>query len=302
MTFNTFATPRKVRTTINVLRPDSSGELTPEVYTFVQHRQRITVRNGGAQFNSARVEIYGTPLDTMNTIARLWNVAMVPQNSDSLQIDVWSGGETDGEYVPLFAGVITWSTVEARQPPNVYLVVEANAAFALGNMPVSPYANAGPVALKDVLASVIAPAGFSLEYSSAAINPMMNDVRLTGSPLEQVAQAVGHYPQLRYAFQLQRLIVSAVDQPFSTDPILISPRNGMMGGPAFSSSSLELATLFNPHIRPGVAIKVETDFTFVNQTAWLAAVVVHQLEPNYPGGQFTTSLACSAWGAAGNNQ
>ena len=298
MTFNTFAIERKVRTTINVLRPDASGDLTPEVFTFIQHRQRITVRNGGAQFNSARVEIYGVPLETMNLIARLWNIALTPQNTDSLQIDVWDGYI----FVPLFSGVVTWSTVEARQPPSVSLVVEANASFALGNMPVSPYANAGPVALKDVLSSVIAPAGFSLDYSSVAINPMMNDVRLTGSPLEQVAQAVSHYPQLRYAFQLQRLIVSAVDQPFSTDPILISPRNGMMGGPAFSSSSLELATIFNPRIRPGVAVKVETEFTFVNQTAWLAAVIVHQLEPNMPGGQFTTSLACSAWGAAGNNQ
>jgi hypothetical protein len=169
-------------------------------------------------------------------------------------------------------------------------------------MAVSPYANPGPVALQDVLTSVITPAGFSLDYSSAAINPLMNDVRLTGSPLEQITQAIGHYPQLRFAFQLQRLAVTAVGQPFTADPILISPRNGMMGGPAFSSSSLQLATIFNPRIRQGVAIEVETEFTYVNQTAWLAAVVVHQLEPNVPGGAFTTSIACSAWGTAGNNQ
>ncbi|SEC87266.1 hypothetical protein SAMN02787142_2104 [Burkholderia sp. WP9] len=297
MTFNTLL-ERKVRTTITVVRPDASGEATPDVYTFASHRQKITVRNGGAQFNSARVEIYGAPLDTMNQIARLWNIAMAPQNTDTLQIDVWDGWN----YIPLFAGVISWSTIEARQPPNVYLVVEANASFALGNMAVSPYANPGPVALQDVLTSVITPAGFSLDYSSAAINPLMNDVRLTGSPLEQITQAIGHYPQLRFAFQLQRLVVTAVGQPFTADPILISPRNGMMGGPAFSSSSLQLATIFNPRIRQGVAIEVETEFTYVNQTAWLAAVVVHQLEPNVPGGAFTTSIACSAWGTAGNNQ
>ncbi len=298
MSLNTFV-ERKARVTVNVTRADSSGEQTPETYTFIQHRMRINVRQGGNQFGNAKIEIYGVPPDTMNNIARLWLESLTPQNTDTVSIDVF----VNDDYVPFFQGVITWSAVNGGELPAVSLVIEANTAFALSNVAVSPYANAGPVALRDALAALITPHGFALDFAADIPAIQCTDLRLTGAPLDQVIDLMRHYPQLTWTIVLQRLIVRLANAPLTDTPVRVAVDNGMNRLPVYSSSGIQLDTLFNPLLRPGVACDVETQqFDFVNRTLWVAAVLSHQIEPNVPGGRWTTSLACNSFGAKGNGQ
>jgi len=97
--------------------------------------------------------------------------------------------------------------------------------------------------------------------------------------------------------------VRAANAPFDSNAIDINASNGMQRLPVYSSSALQLDTLFNPILRPGVACNIQTQqFDFVNRTLWVASVLSHQIEPNLPGGQWTTSLACNSYGSRGNNQ
>lgn len=299
MSFNPFV-ERKARVTVTVTRTDTTGAATPETYTFLQHRMRINVRQGGNQFGNAKVEIFGVPLDTMNNIARLWLEPLTPQNTDTIAIDIWNGND----YLPFFNGVIAWSAVNGASMPAVSLIIEANAAMALMNETASPYANAGPVKLEDALTSIIAPAGFTLDYSTLDTMPhyQLVDVREPGSPMEQVAGLMRQFPDLTWFVNLQRLVVRLANAPYSADAIDISPDNGLMRLPTYSTSGLQFDTLFNSQLRPGVACKVTTVFDFVNRTLWVAAVLSHTIEPNLPGGQWTTSVACNSFGAIGNNQ
>ncbi|HWT35160.1 MAG TPA: hypothetical protein VN289_02715 [Paraburkholderia sp.] len=298
MTFNPFAIERKARVTVTVTRPDSSGEATPEVYTFVQHRMRIQVRQSGKQFANAKVEIFGIPLDTMNTIARLWLSPMTPQNTDTVAIDIWDGMD----YLPFFQGVISWSAVNGTGMPAVSLAIEANAALALMNDAVSPYANAGPVKLSDALTAIIKPQGFVLDFSEKATDYLMKDQRATGSPLQQVGQILDQFSDLTWSPVLQRVVVRRVDSPFSDDTIEISPATGLQRLPTYSSSGIQFDTIFNQKLIPGRACDIQTAFDFVNRTLWVAAVLAHTLDANVPGGQWTTSVAANAYGPKGNNQ
>jgi len=298
MTFNPFI-ERKARVTVTVTRPDSSGNQTPETYTFLQHRMRINVRQGGNQFGNAKIEIFGAPPDTLNNIARLWLETLTPQNTDTVAIDVWNGLD----YMPFFSGVISWSSGNGGGMPAVSLVIEANAAMALMNATASPYANAGPVSLQDALTTIAATQGFAVDYSATAPQYQLTDVRVTGSPMEQIAGLMRHFGDLTWFVNLQRLVVRAANAPFDSNAIDISASNGMQRLPVYSSSALQLDTLFNPQLRPGVACNIQTQqFDFVNRTKWVASVLSHQLEPNLPGGQWTTSLACNSYGPRGNNQ
>jgi hypothetical protein len=297
MTFNAFV-ERKARVTVSVTRADASGDQTPETYTFLQHRMRINVRQGGAQFGNAKIEIFGAPLDSMNNIARLWQESLTPQNTDTVAIDIWNGQD----YVPFFSGVITWSAVNGAGMPAVSLMIEANAAMALMNDPASPYANAGPVSLQSALTTIAAAQQFSVDYAESAPQYQLTDVRVTGSPMEQIAGLMSHFNDLTWFVNLQRLIVRVANAPFSADAISIAADNGLMRLPVYSSSSLQFDTLFNPQLRPGVACDVTTAFDFVNRTQWVAAVLSHTLEPNVPGGQWTTSCAANSYGSRGNNQ
>lgn len=297
MSFNTFV-ERKARVTVTVTRTDASGAQTPETYTFVQHRMRINVRQGGNQFGNAKIEIFGVPPDTMNNIARLWLQSMTPQNTDTVAIDVWDGFD----YVPFFQGVIAWSAVNGAGMPAVSLIIEANAAMALMNATASPYANAGPVSLQSVLTTLAALQDFSVDYSDTAPQYQCTDIRLTGSPMEQIAGLMSHFPDLTWFVNLQRLVVRQAGAPYSADAISIAADNGLMRLPVYSSSGLQFDTLFNPKLRPGVACNVTTVFDFVNRTTWVAAVLSHMIEPNVPGGQWTTSCAANAFGSRGNGQ
>lgn len=297
MTFKAFV-PRRARVTVNVVRPNAQGVATPFVFTFQDHRMRIAVRQGGSQFGNAKVEIFGVPLPTMNQIARLWLESLTPQNTDALAVDVWDGRD----FVPFFQGVITWSAADASGMPAVKLVIEANAAMALMNMSASPYANAGPVLLADALESIAAQGDFSVDYSTLAPPYQLTDVRVTGSPMEQISAIMRGYPSLTWFVNLQRLVVRLANAPFSADPVRIAVDTGLMAPPVYSTSGLQFNTLFHPRLRPGAALDVRTIFDFVNRTKWVAAVLAHQLDANVPGGQWTTSIAANSFGPKGNNE
>jgi len=289
---------RRARVTVTVTRPDATGEQVEQTYTFTEHRMRITVRQGGNQFGNVKVELFGTPLATMNQIARLWLESLTPQNTDKLSVDVWDGED----FVPFFQGVVTWSAVDASGMPQVKLVIEANAAMALMNMSASPYSNAGPVKLEDALTAIAGLGGFQLDYSDAAPRYMLTDVRVTGAPLEQISKLMSQFKDLTWFINLQRLIVRKVNSPFSADAIRVAADTGLQGFPVYSTSGLQLVTVFNPRLRPGVALDVQTPFDFVNRTQWVTAVLQHQLDVNVPGGRWDSAVASNSYGRKGNTQ
>jgi hypothetical protein len=174
--------------------------------------------------------------------------------------------------------------------------------MALMNATASPYANAGPVNLKDALMAIAADQEFVVDYSTLAPQYLLTDVRVTGSPLDQIRGLMSHFNDLTWFINLQRLVVRQANAPFSNDAVVISPETGLQRLPVYSSSGLQFDTLFNPVLRPGAACDVTTAFDFVNRTLWVAAVLAHSLDANVPGGQWTTSVAANSFGSKGNNQ
>lgn len=293
MAFNPY-TPRRARVTVTVTRGNA-----PQTYVWIEQRMRISVRNGGRQFGNAKLEIFGLKLDTMNQIARLWLEALSPQASDTVLIETL---DPNGNFTPFFQGIITWSAVDASAMPQVKLVIEANSSFALMNAPASPYANAGPVLIKDVLTTLTAEAGFALDYADTLPQIQASDVRLVGSPMDQINALMRGYPDLTFFTNLQRLVVRKAMAPINADAIRIAPDTGLQSNPVYATSGLTFMTLFNPELRPGAALDIHSIFDFVNRTLWVAAVLAHELEPNVPGGRWHTSVAANSFGPNGNNQ
>lgn len=296
MAFNPYVA-RIAQVIVTVTRPDANGTAQQQTYTFQQHRMRIMVRQGGKQFGNARVEIYGVPLMTMNQIARLWGEALTPLGTDTMQINVWDGST----FIPFFQGVIAWSAVNPSRMPQVFLDIEANAGMALTLNPASPYSTPGGVTLLSALQAIAQPAGFQVDYAKTAPTYQLAATRVTGAPLEQIGAIMAHYPDLTWNTSLQRLQVRTALAPIDSNQVDISADNGLQGYPVYSTSGLTLATVFNPLITPGAALNITTEFDFVNRTLWVASVLAHTLEPNLPGGQWTTQLAANSYGAKGNN-
>jgi len=288
---------RRAQVVVTIQRPDTAGDVQPQTYTFEQHRMRIQVRQGGKQYGNAKVQVYGVPLATMNQIARLWLEALTPQNTDTVQINVWDGQG----FIPFFDGVITWSAVNASQMPQVYLDIEANAAMQGMNSTASPYANPGPVALTSALNAIATPAGLTVNFDTSAQDYQLVQQRAVGTPVQQITQVMNQFPNLTWFINLQQLVVRDALAPLNSPAIRVAKDTGMIGYPVYSTSGLTVSTLFDPRIRPGLALDVETEFDFVNRTVWVASVLAHTLDVNLPGGQWMTQAAANSFGPKGND-
>lgn len=286
---------RRARVTVKVTRTE--GEDTVEsTYAFEQHRMSIQVSQGGGLFGNAKVQVFGVNLDAMNKIARLWLEVLSPSNTDTLSIDVWDGSA----FVPFFQGVITWSAINASGAPNVALEIEANDSMVGMNTIAPPYAQDTPIALKDALTAILAPTGLVVEFAESVPELQFQKAHLVGTPMEQANTLMNYFPELTHYTNLQRFIVRPVNAPLGGDPIPVNKTTGMIGYPTYSTSGITLATLFNPRIRLGLALDIQTIFDFVNRTKWIAAVLQHNIQPNWPGGQWVTQIAAQSYGSKGD--
>ena len=72
----------------------------------------------------------------------------------------------------------------------------------------------------------------------------------------------------------------------------VSPSTGMRGYPAFTSSGIEVTTLFNPTLQYGGNIQVESQLTPACGT-WNIYNLAHELESEIPSGKWFTTLSAS---------
>lgn len=291
---------RKARVTVKVTRSDANeqGDTLQSTYEFIQHRMSITVTQGGGQFGNAKVQIFGAALDAMNNIARLWLEVLSPSNNDTLDIDVWDGAN----FVPFFQGVITWSAINASGSPNVALEIEANDSMVAMNTVAQPYAQDTPIALQDALTTILEPAGLVVEFAESVPDLQIQKAHLLGSPMEQANTLMNYFPELTHYTNLRRFIVRPVNGPLGGDPLPVNKGTGMIGYPTYSSSGITLATLFDARLRLGLALDIQTtSFEFINRTKWVCAVLQHNIQPNWPGGQWVTQIAAQAYGTKGDD-
>lgn len=288
---------RRARVTVRVRREDGGREVETS-YQFTEHRMGITISQGGSQFGNAKVQIFGVPLDAMNKIARLWLEVLSPSNQDTLAVDVWDGSS----FIPFFEGVITWTAINASAAPAVALEIEANDSMVGMNALTTVYAQEGPIALETALAEILAPVNLVVEMSEGLPEFTPSKIHLTGTPMQQASTLLSYYPELAWYVNLQRLIVRPVNGPLGDDPLELDRNTGLIGYPTYSTSGITFAMIFDARVRLGRALDLRTDFDFVNRTKWVAAVLQHQLQPNWPGGQWITQVAAQSYGAKGNEE
>lgn len=288
---------RKARVTVKVTRTEGDETLAT-TYEFSQHRMSIVVSQGGGLFGNAKVQIFGVALDAMNKIARLWLEVLSPSNSDTMDIDVWDGAN----FVPFFKGVITWSAINASGAPNIALEIEANDSMVAMNTVAQPYAQDTPIALQDALTAILEPTGLVVEFAESVPELQIQKAHLLGTPMEQANTLMNYFPELTHYTNLQRFIVRPVNGPLGGDPLPVNKGTGMIGYPTYSSSGVTLATLFDARLRLGLALDIQTtSFDFINRTKWVCAVLQHNIQPNWPGGQWITQIAAQAYGTKGDD-
>lgn len=244
---------------------------------------------GGMMMGTLRAKIYGVKQADMNSVTTLqWKPGtLIPNTVEVFAID--GAAET-----LVFAGNIVNAWADYQSMPDVFLHIQAQAAFFNALKPIPPRSFKGRVDVPSVMAQIARDLGYTFENNG--VTTQLVDVYLPNTGMEQakdLCRAAGCDMYL----DDKVLAITPPNVPRKVIIPKISPASGLIGYPTFDGVGVNFQTLFNPAITFGGSIQLETD---VQQAAgeWVVTSVGHRLESEKPGGAWFSTVRGNANGLA----
>ena len=244
---------------------------------------------GGMMMGTLRAKIYGVKQADMNSVTTLqWKPGtLIPNTVEVFAID--GAAET-----LVFAGNIVNAWADYQSMPDVFLHIQAQAAFFNALKPIPPRSFKGRVDVPSVMAQIARDLGYTFENNG--VTTQLVDVYLPNTGMEQakdLCRAAGCDMYL----DDKVLTITPPNVPRKVIIPKISPASGLIGYPTFDGVGVNFQTLFNPSVVFGGSIQLETD---VQQAAgeWVVTSVGHRLESEKPGGAWFSTVRGNANGLA----
>ena len=236
---------------------------------------------GGMMMGTLRAKIYGVKQADMNSVTTLqWKPGTLIPNT----VEVFA---IDGPVETLvFAGNIVNAWADYQSMPDVFLHIQAQAAFFNQLAAVRPFSVKGGIGAAVVMERIAKEMGLVFENNN--VNVQLTDVYLANTLTEQ-AKELARAANFDLYIDDKVLAITNRYAPRSGLIPLISKASGLVGYPTFDGVGVNFQTLFNPAITFGGSIKLETD---VQQAAgeWVVTSVGHRLESEKPGGAWFSSV------------
>lgn len=268
----------------------SFGDGTANRYEVSGLRVSATIQQaGGASASMAQITIYGLSLSVANTLSTL-GAALLDGRQNYVTL---LAGDDDSGMSLVFQGMITEAWVEGQAAPQVPLILFAvSGLFPALASNISPTSIQGAANVVDILSNLTKTIGFGLE--NAGVSVILSNIYLWGTATQQIQMALRAADLLSSSI-LDGTLLSIWSKGFfrAGDPVLVSPQTGMVGYPTHTSSGIIVRTLFNPAIKYGCALQVESSLLPATGM-WSSYSITHNLESEMPDGAWFTSIECLA--------
>lgn len=268
-----------------VLGKGAFGEGGQDTVTLTGHRVSVDITNVyGPGMGQASVRLWGLRKDL---IAQLASLNQATEALRQNRLVVRAGDDVNG-MATVFDGTVTLSQFDANAQPEVALNVVAHAGLIEAVRPTAGLSFRGSADAAVVLANIAQVAGLAFENSG--VSAILQTPALAGSAramIESVCRAV----QADFVIEGKTLAVWPRGGTRNGLIPLISPKTGLVGYPTYGSSAngrqISLMTLFNPNLRTGGLVKVESDL-IVAQGEWQTFRISHELDAEIPNGHWYT--------------
>lgn len=245
---------------------------------------------GGMQMSTLRAKIYGVRADDMAAVTTLqWK----PGTRIANTVKVFAiAGSTE---TLIFGGNIVNAWGDYQSMPDVFLYIQAQAAFYAQIVPVAPRSYKGAVRVADAMADIAK--SMVLTFENAGVDVTLADVYLSNTDLEQ-ARELAKMANVDLYVDDEILAITPRQGSRQVDTIpLISRETGLVGYPTFDGIGVTFMTLFNPGITFGGRVRLDTDLP---QAAgeWVVTSVAHRLETWRAGGPWYSVIRGNANGLA----
>jgi hypothetical protein len=249
-----------------------SNEVT---LTGLRVQSLITVPGGDAMA-AAQVRIYGVSLSMVNQLTTIGpiNTAIRARNSMLL-----AAGDENGMQV-VYAGTIGDAWGEYQGAPETPLNIIGYAGLIDAIKPVGALSFVGATDVASIMQQLAETMGLAFENNGVQVQ--LANPYFPGTALMQVrscARAAG----ISYLIDRGTLSIWPRGAARSGDVPVISPATGMVGYPRFVSNGLQVSTEFNPAIKVGGNVQVQSSLP-VACGIWTVTNLTHALESETPNG------------------
>lgn len=253
--------------------------------------QANIVNTDGPAMGNAQLRIFGLPPSLLNQISGLNQAAQAVRNN---KIIVCAGDEVSGMPI-VFQGTISLAQVDMANAPDSSLTVCAFAGYfeKMKTAPATSYPGSADAAV--IMSDFAVRMGFGFEANDVSV--MLSTPYFSGTLLDQ-AESCAQAANIAWTIENNTLAIWDRARGRGGAIPLISPDTGLVGYPGYSSGQfqgLAVTTIFNPLLRVGKPVKIESSLRVANGT-WTVFDIAHALESETPGGKWFSQFNASPFG------
>lgn len=268
-------------------------------------------KSGFPSMDKAVVRVYGVKPSTMNAVSTLGIPLQMWRQGNAMMIE--AGDDANGMSV-VYAGYMQQAYQNFDEAPETSLVLVGWGGQDKAIFPAQPISFSGSADVAQMLSGIAQREGWKFENNG--VTGRLSNPYFAGTALEQV-HAIGRAAGIEvYPDTGTRPITLAIWPKYGTrggQVPLVKAGTGLVGYPRFQSSGMGFRCIFNPNMRIGGQIVMDstvggaaqdvpnpaasgvpagTQTGGPNGTWTVIAPLVHNLAAEVPGGPWFTEVSC----------
>jgi len=295
-----FANSKVLKFVIN-LGTGSFGSSSANTITLMGLRASVDIdKAGGMMMGTLRASIFGVSQSNMNSITTIqWQPqAFIPNTVQVFAID-------GTQSTLVFTGNIINAWANYDNMPDVYLSIQAQAAYFSQLQPITPTAFSGPVDAVSLMNTVIGKINaslnntqsiYTLENNGVPYTPLQNP-NYPNTGLEQLRD-ITHDANIWMYIDNTIIAITPINQPRSKPVPVISKTTGLRGYPTFDGVGVKFQMLFSPSVTFGGSIQIQSPETPRAEGPWIATLIGLKLESAKPNGAWFMNIRGTKSGLA----
>ncbi|MDR2226867.1 MAG: hypothetical protein LBE52_12825 [Providencia sp.] len=248
------------------------------------------VTNGnGAPSPSARVRVYGLPIETMSKLLRIkWREVTALKNSITIE-----AGEQGGDLVTVFKGGITFAYPDLAEAPNVSLVITAQTAVLENMQSTAAESYESSQDVINIMGNICQRMGYTLEGNG--VSQKLDNVYLCNSDIKKI-QWLAESANLDLYIESNHIAVTNKGQPRKIKIPVISPETGLIGYPTPTMQGIQFQCFYDPLVRFGGLVRINDSLIEICNGDWLIYGVRAMLETESDSARWFMDVAASLKG------
>ena len=244
-------------------------------------------KQGGDERPSCTVTIGNLNIDV---VKQLTTLSFRPLQRFKNQITI-NAGEVGKQLQTIFIGDFDNAYGDFQNAPTMNLMVKAIAAQHGALMATPATSVDGTEQVSKLMEQWAVEAGYTLQNNG--VNVSVKNSVYRGSPVDK-AKALAREVNIDLIIDDGKFIITPAGKAVEGNAVLVDPQHGLLGYPAFNNDGIEFNMIFDPNLKIGGLVKIESIVPRASGT-WKVTKINTKLEAYIPTGGSWNSSVSATW-------